>query len=264
MDKNASQRNRRAQPLHVIPCFDPLGPTIVLLITTARHGPHLPRASRTIPSNPPPLSTFLSPNEMPDSRPSTPSERRPLLPRAVDTAREVTRSNWDDFKEFINRGRVLDLAIGVVIGAAFSSIVSSVVDDLLSPILGLLAARPLDQACEKHRNWCEDPQTVDQAKEVGIVTWNYGHFLQRILYFSTVTIILFLVIKAYTSLLHERSKFLKRLKDCPYCLEEISEKASKCMFCGSSVTVLHRGVPVGAGDGEHAIPQPASVSVTTA
>ncbi|KAI8907661.1 large-conductance mechanosensitive channel [Powellomyces hirtus] len=200
--------------------------------------------------------------------PST--ERAPLLPRAAASARAVSRSTWEDFREFIDRGKVLDLAVAVVLGAAFTSIVSSVVDDLLSPVIGLIMSHPLDQAflvlrranpnsegCSKHRAWCENPKTIEQAKEVGSVTWNYGHFLQRVIDFFLIAVILFFIIKAYTRLLNKRSKFLKRIKDCPFCLEDIPEKASKCKFCGSNVTPMNRGVelPVPA---ERPAPSPAA------
>ncbi|TPX62032.1 hypothetical protein SpCBS45565_g07105 [Spizellomyces sp. 'palustris'] len=191
-----------------------------------------------------------------DMPPST-SDHQPLLPRAAERAREVTRSNWDDFKEFINRGKVVDLAVGIVIGAGFSSIVSSLVDDLLSPVLSLIVGNQLEnafvvlkppdmdsEACKQHEAFCVDPKTPQQAHAVGAITFNYGHFIQRIINFFLIAFILFFLIKAYAQLLHKGSKFLKRYRDCPWCLEEIPEKARKCKYCGSEVAPLNRGVEV--------------------
>lgn len=73
---------------------------------------------------------------------------------------------------------------------------------------------------------------------VGAVTWNYGHFIQAIIDFLLIAFILFLVIKAYTSTTHKKAKSLKKVRDCPYCLEDISLKAKKCKFCGSTVEAL--------------------------
>ncbi|KND00307.1 large conductance mechanosensitive channel protein [Spizellomyces punctatus DAOM BR117] len=183
------------------------------------------------------------------------TEHQPLLPRAAEMAREVTRSNWEDFKEFINRGKVVDLAVGIVIGASFSSIVTSLVDDLLSPILSLVVGNQLEdafillkapdmnsEACKQHEELCLDPKTPQQAHAVGAITFNYGHFIQRIINFFLIAVILFFLIKAYTKLLHKGSKFLKRYRDCPWCLEEIPEKARKCKYCGSEVVPLNHGV----------------------
>ncbi|KAJ3022604.1 hypothetical protein HKX48_005790 [Thoreauomyces humboldtii] len=199
-------------------------------------------------------------------------ERTQLLPRAAASARDASRNIWEDFQEFINQGKVLDLAVAVILGAAFTSIVSSLVEDVLAPVLGLLiSSHPLEEAfwvirrakedsdgCLKHPDWCANPKTIDQAKEVSTVTLNYGRFISSVLGFLLVAATLFLVIQAYTSVLHKRSKFLRWTRKCPFCLTEIYETATKCKACCSSVRPLHRGVEVTAAETQGPPPQDVS------
>ncbi|KAJ3186462.1 hypothetical protein HDU85_007281 [Gaertneriomyces sp. JEL0708] len=196
-------------------------------------------------------------------------EHEPLL-RVATRAKEITKSNWDDFKEFIDRGKAIDLAVGVIIGAAFSSIVNSLVEDIFSPLLSLagqhqlgaqfIILRPPDLSsdlCKKNPEFCVHPKTPKQAHEVGAITFNYGHFIEKILNFFIVAFMLFFVIKAYTKVLHKSSKFLKRKRDCPYCTEEIPAKASRCRYCCKDVVpdILH-------GSNDHAeLPQSVGVNV---
>ncbi|KAJ3039355.1 hypothetical protein HK097_002860 [Rhizophlyctis rosea] len=178
-------------------------------------------------------------------------EHEPLLNRArrlSGSAGNTARSTWSDFREFIHRGNAVDLAIGVVIGAAFSKIVNSIVDDLLFPVLSLFIGQQLEHAflilrgadlnserCQKedYAEMCKNPKTIDEAHTVGAVTWNWGHFIQALVNFFIISLLLFFIIKGYTATTHRKSKFLKKLKECPYCLEDVPLKALKCKFCGS-------------------------------
>ncbi|KAI9094863.1 large-conductance mechanosensitive channel [Phlyctochytrium arcticum] len=180
------------------------------------------------------------------------AEDEPLLPRAAQAARRLTRSSWEEFREFIDRGKVLDLAVGIIIGASFTGIVKSIADDLLSPLLSLIIKHQLSKAffilrsadldsegCEKHREWCENPKTPQQAQEVGAITLNYGHCIEQIINFFLIAIMLFLIIKAYVKITHKRSKYLKKYIDCPYCTEEIPQKAKRCKFCCKDIELEH-------------------------
>jgi large conductance mechanosensitive channel len=100
-----------------------------------------------------------------------------------------------EFKEFISKGNVLDLAVGVIIGAAFGKIVTSLTDDILMPFLGLLTGG-ID-----FKNWFfaldgQSYKTIEQAKTAGAATVNYGLFLNAIIYFLIIAFCVFLIVKA--------------------------------------------------------------------
>ena len=100
-----------------------------------------------------------------------------------------------EFKEFISKGNVLDLAVGVIIGTAFGRIVTSLTDDVLMPILGLVTGG-ID-----FKNWFfaldgQSYKTIEQAKTAGAATVNYGLFLNAIIYFFIIAFCVFLIVKA--------------------------------------------------------------------
>ena len=100
-----------------------------------------------------------------------------------------------EFKEFISKGNVLDLAVGVIIGTAFGRIVTSLTDDVLMPILGLVTGG-ID-----FKNWFfaldgQSYKTIEQAKTAGAATVNYGLFLNVIIYFFIIAFCVFLIVKA--------------------------------------------------------------------
>ncbi|RTQ49563.1 large conductance mechanosensitive channel protein MscL [Hymenobacter gummosus] len=99
-----------------------------------------------------------------------------------------------EFKEFISKGNVLDLAIGVIIGAAFGSIVKSLTDDILMPILSI-PTRGID-----FKNWFlaldgNKYETIEKAKEAGAATVNYGNFINAVIYFLIIAFVIFWVVK---------------------------------------------------------------------
>ncbi|MFN0086622.1 MAG: large-conductance mechanosensitive channel protein MscL [Blastocatellia bacterium] len=101
---------------------------------------------------------------------------------------------WSEFKEFINRGNVMDLAVGVIIGGAFGKIVSSFVDDLISPILGKVMGG-VDLTGMKYVLG-----TQVEGDKVVEVALKYGHFLQNILDFLIIALVIFMIVKAYNNL----------------------------------------------------------------
>ena len=141
-----------------------------------------------------------------------------------------------EFKEFAVRGNVLDLAVGVIIGAAFGKIVTSLVDDIVMPPIGLLLGK-VDFAnlfidlSGKHY------PSVAAAKAAGAPTINYGIFLNSVLSFLIVAFAVFLIIREFNKLRRgeEKPKAEPVVKECPYCLSSIPIKATRCPHCTSEL-----------------------------
>lgn len=172
--------------------------------------------------------------------------------RLLENARKVTTkvsTFWADFKAFVNKGSIVDVAVGLILASAFGAVVNSFVDDILSPIIGLIAAKNLNNAylpikCPESLNIsCTDIflvtktyPTLEMAHAVGIVTWNYGSFIQNLINFLIKSGMLYLIIKGFAIAHSLRSKkTAETQKECLYCLQKIHIKACKCSFCGSVV-----------------------------
>ena len=136
---------------------------------------------------------------------------------------------FGEFKDFIARGNVMDMAVGVIIGGAFSGIVTSLNEDIISPILGLFGGKNFDQL---------------SLNILGEVTLNYGKFLTAVINFLIMAFVVFCIIKAVNKA-GEKTKKLAHLnkeepaapttKKCPYCLSEIPIEATKCAHCTSEL-----------------------------
>src|SRR5437660_274833 len=139
-----------------------------------------------------------------------------------------------EFKAFIMRGNVLDLAVAIVIGAAFGVIVTSFVNDILMPPIGLILGRVdfgnlfLNLTPDKYSG----PSLAD-AKKAGAATINYGLFINNILNFLIVAFAVFIVIKQANRFNKPIEAAPASTKACQYCLKEIPLKASRCAFCTS-------------------------------
>ncbi|KAF9902143.1 hypothetical protein BX616_002024 [Lobosporangium transversale] len=171
-------------------------------------------------------------------------------------------SVWKRFSEFIQRGNIIDLGVGLVIGGAFSKVLTSFVDDILSPPLGLVISghnlenwfiviRPGKTPGKKYN-------TIEDAQEDGAVTENVGRFLQTVLNFLLVAITLFIIVMAVHSFREYRKKgklsengevdatkpeptpASGATRTCPWCDANVPIKAVKCMYCTS---FLHEKVP---------------------
>ena len=116
---------------------------------------------------------------------------------------------WREFKEFINRGNVMDLAVGVIIGAAFGKIVSSVVDDLISPVLGKITGG-IDLS-----KMALSLGTKDDGGKIVEVAIKYGSFIQNLINFLIVAFVIFLLIKAYNRLRTDTPKEEPKLVSTP-------------------------------------------------
>lgn len=155
-----------------------------------------------------------------------------------------------EFKEFISKGNVMDLAVGVIIGAAFQAIVSSLVNDIVMPLISIITGS-IDFS--------------DMAITVGGANLKYGNFITSIINFLIISFVIFLMVR-YMNRLNKRSKEnlakisntfgLKKNKEdgkeenepepetklCPYCLSEIPYKATKCAHCASDLEEKHEHV----------------------
>jgi len=150
---------------------------------------------------------------------------------------------WKEFKEFAMKGNVLDMAIGIVIGAAFGAIVKSLVDDIIMPPIGLLLGN-VDFAnlflVLKAGPKAPPPYpSLAEAKAAGAVTLNYGVFINTIVTFLIVAFAMFLVIKAINQMQRKEEEQLEAeptTKTCPYCYSTIPIQATKCPYCTADLT----------------------------
>jgi len=149
---------------------------------------------------------------------------------------------WKDFKAFIMRGNVVDLAVGVIIGAAFGAIVKSLVDDVIMPPIGL-ATGGLDFSdkflvLKEGAKHAAPYISLADAKSAGAVTLNYGAFVNNIITFLIVAISVFLLVRAVAKLRLEPTTLAAAptTKACPYCATQIPIPAKRCPNCTSQLT----------------------------
>ena len=143
---------------------------------------------------------------------------------------------FKEFKEFAMKGNVMDMAIGIIIGAAFGKIVSSFVNDVLMPPLGLLLGNS-DFTNKFLTLKGEAFNTLDAAKEAGSVTMNYGLFLNTLIDFLIIAFAIFLMVRQINRLKRkpEAEPPPPNTKDCPFCFSTIPIKATRCGNCTSEL-----------------------------
>lgn len=133
-----------------------------------------------------------------------------------------------EFEQFISRGNVMDMAVGVIIGGAFSSIITSLVEDILSPILGIFGGLNFDEL---------------SINILGDVTLKYGKFLTAVINFLIMALVIFCLVKTMNSLagrmMHkEEAPKAPPTRICPFCKSEIPLEATKCAYCTSEFPAL--------------------------
>ena len=141
---------------------------------------------------------------------------------------------FKEFKEFAMKGPVVDLAVGVIIGAAFGKIISSLVDDIIMPPIGRMLGN-VDFADLFVNLSDKEYPSVAAAKAAGAATVNYGIFLNTILNFLIIAFVLFLIIRQINAMKKPAPAAAPSTKDCPHCLSAIPLKATKCAHCTSEI-----------------------------
>lgn len=144
---------------------------------------------------------------------------------------------WPDFKKFLMRGNVLDLAVAVIIGAAFGAVVKSLVDDIIMPPIGKLlggvnfADLFINLGPEKYKSLAE-------AQAAGAATINYGLFINVLITFLIVAFVVFLLVRAVERLRRKEEPAPAAppaTKKCPECLSDIPVEARRCAYCTSEI-----------------------------
>ena len=138
-----------------------------------------------------------------------------------------------EFRDFIAKGNVLDLAVAVIIGAAFGKIVSSLVEGVIMPPIGLLLGK-VDFSNLIIDLSGQHPASLAEAKTKGLPVIAYGAFLNDVITFLIVALVVFLVIKAFNKMKREKPAEAAS-KDCPYCLSSIPVAATRCSGCTSEL-----------------------------
>jgi len=141
---------------------------------------------------------------------------------------------FKEFKEFVVRGNVMDMAVGIIVGAAFGKIVGSFVNDLLMPPIGKLLGG-VDFTGLFISLSGQHYETLKAAKEAGAATLNYGMFLQAVIDFLIVAFAVFLMVKAVNKLKRAPAPAPPSTKECPFCLTAVPLKATRCPACTSDL-----------------------------
>ena len=146
---------------------------------------------------------------------------------------------WNEFKEFAVKGNAVDLAVGVIIGAAFGGVIASLVKDIIMPPIGLLTGG-LDFS-NKFLVLKDAPgggtfATPAEAAKAGAVTWNYGNFITLMISFLIIAFCIFLVVKAMNKMKRPAPGAPAVSKDCPACAMTIPIKATRCPHCTTELS----------------------------
>ncbi len=149
---------------------------------------------------------------------------------------------WKEFKEFAIKGNVMDMAVGIIIGAAFGTIVKSLVADVIMPPIGLLLGgvdfANLFSVVKEGAEAAAPYATLADAQAAGAVTINYGIFINTIISFLVVAFAVFMVVKRVNAMKKEDEAppAEPTEKDCPQCFSSIPIKASRCPMCTSEIS----------------------------
>lgn len=143
---------------------------------------------------------------------------------------------FKEFKEFAIKGNMIDMAVGIIIGAAFGKVVTSLVEDVIMPPIGLLLGKVDFSSLFVNLSGKEYP-SVAAAKAAGAVTINYGLFLNQIISFIIVAFAVFLLVRVMNRLRRQEEKVEETTeKECPFCKTEIPLAAVRCPHCTSELS----------------------------
>jgi len=142
---------------------------------------------------------------------------------------------WKEFKEFAIKGNAVDLAVGVIIGAAFGAIVTSLVKDVIMPPISVLTGG-LDFSnkfivLKAAKDGSSAFNTPADALKAGAITWNYGNFITLVINFVIVALAIFLLVRGINRMKRPHPKAEPVVKDCPACTMSIPIKAMRCPHC---------------------------------
>jgi len=141
---------------------------------------------------------------------------------------------WKEFKAFAMRGNVLDMAVGIIIGAAFGRIITSLVGDILMPPIGLILGK-VDFSSLFLNISGKTYATLAEAKAANAATINYGLFLNTVIDFAIVAFVIFLLVRQINKWNRPAPAPEATTKDCPYCISAIPIKATRCPNCTSDL-----------------------------
>ncbi len=149
---------------------------------------------------------------------------------------------WKEFREFIARGSMIDMAVGIILGGAFGTAIKSLVNDLLMPLVGLLLGRIdfINLFVVLQEGVTAGPySTLSAAQEAGAITLNLGLFINAIIAFLITSLALFLLIKGVNQIRREEEPEAlppdPPSKECPHCLSSILQAATRCKYCTSEL-----------------------------
>lgn len=140
-----------------------------------------------------------------------------------------------EFKEFVIKGNVLDMAVGIIIGAAFGKVVTSFVNDVLMPPIGLLLGK-VDFSNLFINLSGKSFESLADAKKAGAATLNYGLFLNTTIDFLIVGFAIFILVRQVNRLKRQAPAAAPTIRACPFCMTDIPLKATRCPHCTSTVT----------------------------
>ena len=154
------------------------------------------------------------------------------------------KNNLEEFKTFAVRGNVIDMAVGIIIGAAFGKIVDSLVKDVIMPpfgyIMGKVDFTNMYLTLPNAKGEIVSYPSLSAAQEAGAITINYGVFINTLISFIFVAFAVFLMIKAINKLKAATAKECEKVeeettKTCPYCFSVVDKRATKCPHCTSEL-----------------------------
>lgn len=150
-----------------------------------------------------------------------------------------TKGFVSEFKTFLTRGNVIDLAVGVIIGGAFQAIVNSLVNDIFMPIMGFFT-KGIDFTSKFATFDGKVYESIEAAQEAGVAVLTYGNFISAIINFVIMAFVIFFLVKTINKITAKAKKTEEEIvpttKLCQFCKSEISIEATKCAFCTSDVS----------------------------
>lgn len=144
-------------------------------------------------------------------------------------------SFWQEFKDFALKGSVVDLAVGVIIGTSFASITNSLVKDIIMPPLGIIVS-DVDFSHHFINLSKTSYATLAEAQAAGVPTINYGLFLNAVINFLVIALVVFIVVRQFNRVRRAEQGEGSETRTCPYCQMSIASTATRCPHCTSQLS----------------------------